>query len=562
MRAGDPMRGPAASAADNRDKMAAPIFQALLRNLPLIIQAGAGLYKLWVGVQGTKEENNKVIQAMTLLRSHQDDIDRLLEDPEQQRVLMEGYSILLRRIQERQSEQRNYGEPGRHQPIRNFEDGEINRHRENGNTGKEDYREQNPYRGEDYRCNNRERNCYRGGQEEGRQQAENGKKTTDADNVCRDRDKWLSKVKDHLLCDVCTEQYDNDHHRPLLLPTCGHTFCRNCLRSISCRQHLRCPVCRCDPFMDVSSLPTNMEVLSLLTEENEANGEDCEDVRGARCAPSAPCQDSYEENSCSYDIHGTAMMSFEEQLQYALMLSSELQGANNINPYSFLDEINNDDDELQMALAMSLDEHQEAQEANRHTLAERTEEQRQQMGNPIVGSRRDREEWWLLEREREEVREERERLDKEKEEWKRKMERENNQERARQNIRELTMCLDDSANDCCGEDEYCKENECCSEDEDCTDDKCGCEYQNCIEKECCLEEEAAEDLGNTVVGASYVDSASSMTDKANLLAIVNEEENRERRMRREKRRRMKFQEDLELARALSLSLQVNTPSQE
>lgn len=36
--------------------------------------------------------------------------------------------------------------------------------------------------------------------------------------------------------------------------------------SISRRQHLRCPVCRSDPFMDVSSLPTNMPVLSLITE--------------------------------------------------------------------------------------------------------------------------------------------------------------------------------------------------------------------------------------------------------------------------------------------------------
>lgn len=182
-----------------------------------------------------------------------------------------------------------------------------------------------------------------------------------------------------------------------------------------------------------------------LFQENEESGENQDHVRGASGAPSAP---SDEENSSSNDLY-VDEMSLEEQLQYALMLSSELQESseNNSNPFAFLDEVNQEsidtleDEQLQLVVALSLEEHQ---------VAQRTEEQRQQTENPSSGSERERQDWWQLEREREEVRKERERLNKEKEEWERKVEKENNRERARQTIRALTKCLE--TDDCCVDD--------------------------------------------------------------------------------------------------------------
>lgn len=300
----------------------------------------------------------------------------------------------------------------------------------------------------------------------------------------------------------------------------------------------------------------------ILFQENGASGETQDDVRGASCAPGA-------ENCCSIDLYSDEIMSFEEQLQCALMLSSELHESaeNNSNPFAFLDEVNQEsigsleNEQLQLVMAMSLEEHQ---------VAQRREEQRQQTGNPSFGSGRDRQDWWQLEREREEVRKERERLEKEKEEWRRKVEKEKNRERARQTIRDLTKCLE--TDDCCGDDsddEYCKEKECCSEDEDCEEECCS-EDEDCLENKCCSDEEeedkgscsksnsnASEDTGDTVIEAAGVDPALSMTDEARLRAIVLEEEKRERRLRREKRRMRKYEEDLQLATALSLSVSLS-----
>lgn len=289
----------------------------------------------------------------------------------------------------------------------------------------------------------------------------------------------------------------------------------------------------------------------ILFQENGASGENQYGDRGASCAPSD------EENCCSNDLYGNEIMSFEEQLQYALTLSSELQDSaeNNSNPFAFLDEVNQENigtleyEQLQLVMSMSLEEHQ---------VAQRTEEHRQQAGNPSFGSGRERQDWWQLEREREEVRQERERLEKEKEEWRRKVEKEKNREKARQTIRDLTKCLE--TEDCCeddSDDECCKEKE-CSEDEDCEEECCS-EDEDCLEKKCSSEEEeekgccnnASEDTGDTVgtvIGATGVDPVLSMTDEIRLLAIE------EKRIRREKRRMKKFEEDLQLATALSLSV--------
>lgn len=41
-------------------------------------------------------------------------------------------------------------------------------------------------------------------------------------------------LSDHseFLCPLCQNQYDNNLKLPRLLPTCGHTFCSECLQNL------------------------------------------------------------------------------------------------------------------------------------------------------------------------------------------------------------------------------------------------------------------------------------------------------------------------------------------
>ncbi|XP_071536323.1 uncharacterized protein [Panulirus ornatus] len=47
-----------------------------------------------------------------------------------------------------------------------------------------------------------------------------------------------------VLCPLCSELYDDERHQPVLLPRCGHTFCRPCLAKGEKRGHFPCPTCR------------------------------------------------------------------------------------------------------------------------------------------------------------------------------------------------------------------------------------------------------------------------------------------------------------------------------
>ncbi|XP_069188180.1 uncharacterized protein [Procambarus clarkii] len=65
-------------------------------------------------------------------------------------------------------------------------------------------------------------------------------------------------------CKECCKEYDSGHRRPLILPKCGHTFCKSCLRQINNRGRLRCPKCGSEPKVDVNDLPTNMSILDMV----------------------------------------------------------------------------------------------------------------------------------------------------------------------------------------------------------------------------------------------------------------------------------------------------------
>ncbi|XP_066949874.1 uncharacterized protein [Macrobrachium rosenbergii] len=67
-----------------------------------------------------------------------------------------------------------------------------------------------------------------------------------------------------LTCPVCQEIYTKDLREPVLLPGCGHTFCRTCLCSVETSGKVLCPTCRKRHIgSPMSSLPTIYALLSL-----------------------------------------------------------------------------------------------------------------------------------------------------------------------------------------------------------------------------------------------------------------------------------------------------------
>ncbi|CAL4068507.1 unnamed protein product, partial [Meganyctiphanes norvegica] len=92
---------------------------------------------------------------------------------------------------------------------------------------------------------------------------------------------------EELTCPVCCEEYRHERtdavrgatadggagsscskkeqdRVPIMLPGCGHTFCRTCLRSITRRTKLECPTCRkLHNGIEVNELPINYALLSM-----------------------------------------------------------------------------------------------------------------------------------------------------------------------------------------------------------------------------------------------------------------------------------------------------------
>ncbi|XP_050715982.1 titin-like isoform X3 [Eriocheir sinensis] len=67
---------------------------------------------------------------------------------------------------------------------------------------------------------------------------------------------------EELLCPMCSELYDEEEQQPILLPRCGHTFCRPCLISVKGKGHFPCPTCRKRHLKPpVEELPIHSEVL-------------------------------------------------------------------------------------------------------------------------------------------------------------------------------------------------------------------------------------------------------------------------------------------------------------
>ncbi|XP_042873937.1 uncharacterized protein LOC122254345 isoform X2 [Penaeus japonicus] len=71
-------------------------------------------------------------------------------------------------------------------------------------------------------------------------------------------------LENEITCSVCSEVYsEEDGREPVMLPECGHTFCRECLISLQCSS-VTCPSCRKHyTGLHVETLPVNFAQLGI-----------------------------------------------------------------------------------------------------------------------------------------------------------------------------------------------------------------------------------------------------------------------------------------------------------
>ncbi|KAG0715715.1 putative RING finger protein [Chionoecetes opilio] len=71
-------------------------------------------------------------------------------------------------------------------------------------------------------------------------------------------------MEELLSCSVCCEQYQEKHRHPVLLPRCGHSFCRPCVAFLVKNGCVICPSCRTDQRVETADhLPTEFSLLAI-----------------------------------------------------------------------------------------------------------------------------------------------------------------------------------------------------------------------------------------------------------------------------------------------------------
>ena len=73
-----------------------------------------------------------------------------------------------------------------------------------------------------------------------------------------------SKTQSIAVCPVCFEHFHNTRNTPLLLPICGHTVCKPCLKEMKEKvSYMSCPICRAVSKVEIKNLPLNYALLEL-----------------------------------------------------------------------------------------------------------------------------------------------------------------------------------------------------------------------------------------------------------------------------------------------------------
>lgn len=74
-----------------------------------------------------------------------------------------------------------------------------------------------------------------------------------------------------LMCSICIERYHEGKRQPVLLPRCGHSFCRLCVAMLISGGCIICPTCRTDQRVDfVERLPTEYTLLAIINAQENS----------------------------------------------------------------------------------------------------------------------------------------------------------------------------------------------------------------------------------------------------------------------------------------------------
>ncbi|XP_063589664.1 calponin homology domain-containing protein DDB_G0272472-like [Penaeus indicus] len=84
-------------------------------------------------------------------------------------------------------------------------------------------------------------------------------------------------MEDLLSCMVCCEPYQEKMRHPVLLPRCGHSFCRPCIAFMVKGGNVVCPSCRMDQRVETADdLPTEFSLLAITAAQQVAKLETCQ----------------------------------------------------------------------------------------------------------------------------------------------------------------------------------------------------------------------------------------------------------------------------------------------
>ncbi|OMJ75045.1 hypothetical protein SteCoe_25888 [Stentor coeruleus] len=94
--------------------------------------------------------------------------------------------------------------------------------------------------------------------------------TASVDFSTRHKHMTPSKTHSIAVCPVCYNNYHNTEHPPLMLPSCGHTVCKPCLKDIKEKSiKITCPICRAPSKLEIKSLPINYALLELTEKKSQ-----------------------------------------------------------------------------------------------------------------------------------------------------------------------------------------------------------------------------------------------------------------------------------------------------
>jgi len=84
-------------------------------------------------------------------------------------------------------------------------------------------------------------------------------------------------MEELLTCSVCCERFSEVFRPPVLLPRCGHSFCRLCVAMLLSGGAITCPTCRTEQRVEGShKLPTEYSLLAIIAAQESEKLKNCQ----------------------------------------------------------------------------------------------------------------------------------------------------------------------------------------------------------------------------------------------------------------------------------------------